>query len=161
MARVKTVPTVTEEDLKPGAKVHGGRVARNPDISQITGAITGRDVHAAAQGDGKVGEVAAHTDPFLVAFGRRAIASGVVLSKLDSLVSIVANGLNTLPSTLDVAEQRPSEIVQLFGVAITAGKQVDQDSARKRIDVVLLLRPGDVVIGHSTVGNEEAITNFE
>ena len=116
MACVKTVPTVAEEDLEPGAEVHGGRVARNPDISQITGTITGRDVHAAAQGDGKVGEVPADTDPFLVAFGRRAIASGVVISKLDSLVNIVANGLNALPPTPDVAEQRPSEIVQLFGM---------------------------------------------
>ena len=160
MACVKTVPTVTEEGLEPGAEVHGGRVARNPNVSQITGTITGRDVHAAAQGDGKVGEVPADTDPFLVAFGRRAIASGVAISKLDSLVNIVANGLNALPPTPDAAEQLPSEIVQLFGVAITAGKQVDQGFTRKRVDVVLL-RPGNVVIGRSTIGNHEAITNFE
>ena len=107
-----------------------------------------------------MGEVPADTDPFLVAFGRRAIASGVVISKLDSLVNIVANGLNALPPTPDAAEQLPSEIVQLFGVAITAGKQVDQGFTRKRVDVVLL-RPGNVVIGRSTIGNNEAITNFE
>jgi hypothetical protein len=51
-----------------------------------------------------MGEVPANADALFVTLNRCAIATGVVISKFDAIVNIVANGLNTRPPALNIAE---------------------------------------------------------
>ena len=60
MAGVEGVPAAAEIDLEPGAEIHRLRLGRHADVAEIAGAVARRDVHAAAQRDREVREVAAH-----------------------------------------------------------------------------------------------------
>src|SRR5688572_65808 len=55
VAGVESVPMAAEEGLEPRSEIHRtGR--RHADVTQVTGAVARRDVHAPAEGDGKVRE---------------------------------------------------------------------------------------------------------
>src|SRR5262249_9419274 len=45
---IERVPPAAEIDLEPGAEIHRLRLGDNADVAEIAGAITRRDVHAAA-----------------------------------------------------------------------------------------------------------------
>src|SRR5580658_1011229 len=102
---VEREPAPVEEHLEPGAKIHRRRIGGNTDVAQVSGAIAGGDVHAPAQGHREVGKIPADSDPFRVAFRRGAVAPGVMITELDPLVGIVANGLYPLPAAPSAAEQ--------------------------------------------------------
>jgi hypothetical protein len=73
------------------------RVAR--DITEITGAVSRRNVHAAAKRDCQMCEVSANTYPLLMTFGGCPVTMGMEMSKLDLIVNVVANGLHSLPAS--------------------------------------------------------------
>src|SRR4051794_19924015 len=79
--RVKSVPAAVQVDFEPGAEIHRRRIAGDADIAEIAGAIPRRDIHAAAQRDREVGEVAADTDALLVPLKRGAVAARVVITE--------------------------------------------------------------------------------
>src|SRR5262249_58493767 len=58
---VERVPAAAEIGLEPGAEIHRIGFLRNADVAEISGAIARGHIHAAAEGDGKMREVA--TDP--------------------------------------------------------------------------------------------------
>ena len=60
VARVEGVPAAAEIGLEPAGEIHRRVGRRHADVAEIAGAIARRDVHAAAEGDGEMGEVAAH-----------------------------------------------------------------------------------------------------
>jgi hypothetical protein len=60
MPGIEREPAACEKHFEPGAEIHGRRIRLDPDVTEIAGAIAGRDVHATAQRDGKMGEVATH-----------------------------------------------------------------------------------------------------
>ena len=62
VAGVERVPAPAQKDFEPGAEVHRRRVGRNADVAEIAGAIARRDVHAAAERDRQMGEIAADAD---------------------------------------------------------------------------------------------------
>ena len=97
VARVRGVPAVAEKDLEPGAEVHRpGR--RHADVAEVAGGVARRDVHAAAQRDREVGEVAA--DAFLLAEGveRGARRPRRLVVELQVLVDEVADRANARPA---------------------------------------------------------------
>src|SRR5579862_8918357 len=51
VAGVEGVQGRPQISLEPSREVHRRRVLGNADVAEITGAITGGDVHAAAEGD--------------------------------------------------------------------------------------------------------------
>ena len=59
VAGVEGEPAAVEPDLEPGAEVHGIVDRRDADVAEIAGAVARGDVHAAAERDREVGEVAA------------------------------------------------------------------------------------------------------
>ena len=102
---IECKPPPTEEHLEPGAEVHGRGIARYADVAQIAGAIAGRNIHAPAKGDRQMSKVTTDADPFLVAFGCRAVAPGVLITELDTIMDIVTDCLHALPSALDMAKE--------------------------------------------------------
>jgi hypothetical protein len=73
-----------------------------------------------------VRKVAANADAFLVPFGRSPIASGVVVSEFNTVMNIVTDRLNSLPTACDPTKHRPCLIRELLRVAIPATKKVRQ-----------------------------------
>jgi hypothetical protein len=55
---IESVPTSAKERFKPSAEVHWCWIRWYFDVSQISGAIPGGDIEAAAQRDGEVGKIA-------------------------------------------------------------------------------------------------------
>jgi len=51
VAWIKGVPVPTEEDLEPSGEIHSAVRWRQADVTQIAGAVSSRDIHAAAEGD--------------------------------------------------------------------------------------------------------------
>ena len=98
MSRIKCIPFATEKDLKPRAKIHRIRIPWHPYVAKVAGAIASWNVHATAKRDGKMDEISANADPFFMTFRCRAVASCMVIPKLDPLMDIVANRLNKMPT---------------------------------------------------------------
>jgi hypothetical protein len=97
--RIKRKPAPFKKHLEPSAEIHWCGVRRNSDIAEVAGAVSRRDVHAAAQRDREMREVAAYTDPFTISIECGTIIPCVGVSKFDVVVNEVADGLYPIPST--------------------------------------------------------------
>src|SRR5579859_1585153 len=127
-------PPACEKHLEPGAEIHRRRIKGDPDVTEIAGAVARRDVHATAQRDGKMGEVAAHSDPLAKCTRSRAvIASGAVVEP-DLVVHEVADGLNPAPSGRGRCKRPPRKIRQGLRVAVPAAKKIDERVIGKLLD---------------------------
>src|ERR1700744_4251987 len=124
VARVEGVPAVAEEDLEPGAEVHRIRHRRDADVAEIARAIARGDVHAAAQRDRQVREVAADAGPLAEAVQRGARGARGLVVELQVVVDEVADRLHASPAHRRAAEGVPRELHQLaVDLAIAAGEQ--------------------------------------
>jgi hypothetical protein len=65
VARIHCVPTSVQEGLKPGAEINGIGIDRNANVAEIARAISRRNIHAPAKGDGELREVSAYTNAFM------------------------------------------------------------------------------------------------
>src|SRR5258708_5727353 len=160
VASIEGEPLAIEIDLEPRTEIHRSRVRWNADVAEIAGAIARRNVHAAAQGDGEMGEVAADADALIVAFGSGAVAAGVMVAERNALMDIVADRLHPGPSAVDAAEQRPCQIGQLLGIAVATAQQIDQDVVGQFTDRNLS-RVGSRGIGQTAVGDQKRVANFQ
>ena len=122
VTRIKRVPTTVQKNLEPRAEVHGRRIAGHPDVAKVSGAVSRRNIHAAAERDRQMSEVATDTYPFLVALGRCPVTSGMVVSECDANMNVIADCLNPLPAAADPAEQRPCLIRKFLCIAISASQ---------------------------------------
>src|SRR5205807_4685060 len=73
--RVEDEPAPIEKDFEPGVVIHWSR----------TIGVTRRNVHAAAQSDGAMGEVAANAHPLLVGFIGSAGGAGILIAERQML----------------------------------------------------------------------------
>ena len=107
VAWIKGVPTVAQINFNPGGKIHR-RVRRGKaDVSDVPSAIARRDVQAAAEGDCKMGVVAANAALFLVCFECRSGGAGVLIAEDYVVVHEVADSLHPRPAKWGVSEQPP------------------------------------------------------
>ena len=97
VAGIEGIPSVAEIDLEPGAEIHRCRIRWHPDVAEITGTIARRNIHASAQCDRKVGEVAAYTAPVGMRLPRRFGRTSVLIAKFDMVVHIITDCLNEGP----------------------------------------------------------------
>src|SRR6202171_2342773 len=65
VARVECVPPPAKIGLEPTGEIHWAIGRWQADVSAVAGAIARRNVHAAAERDGEVREVATHTLAFI------------------------------------------------------------------------------------------------
>ena len=125
VAGIERLPAPADIDLDPGAEIH--RVDdRHADVAQVSVDVAGRDVHAAAERDGEMGEVPAHADPFLEGLVGRAGRAGLLVVELDVPVDEVADGLDAGPAGCRRPEQIPSRLAEPIRLAITAAEEVDE-----------------------------------
>src|ERR1700716_1173193 len=106
---VEGEPASVQINLEPGTEVHRRGIGGDADVAEIASAVTRRDVHATAQRDAEMREIAADADALFMAFPRGPIASGVVITETDAVVGIVADRLHPLPPRRDATEKRPGQ----------------------------------------------------
>ena len=82
-----------------------------------------------------MGKISTNADLFGVSLGRGAITTRVLISEFYVVMDVIANRLNALPAAGDVAEQPPSLIRELLGVAVTTAIQKWEHVVRQFIDV--------------------------
>ena len=107
VARIKGVPTVAQINFNPSGKIHG-RVGRGQtDVGDVTGAIARRNVQATAEGDRKMGVVAADTAALLVSFEGRPGGAGVLIAENYVIVHEVADSLHPRPTERGISKEPP------------------------------------------------------
>ena len=88
------MPAAAKVGLEPGGKVHGIRRGRDSDVTQITGAVTRRNIHAATERDREVGIVATHARAFMEGFERGFGQPGMLVAEGDMLMDEIADRLD-------------------------------------------------------------------
>ena len=112
MTSIEGVPAFSKVNLKPGAEIHWVGNWRDADISQVTGYIARGDIHASAERDRKVCEIAANSDPFAKCIEGCPGRTRLQIVKTEMVVYKIANGLDSTPSEGSVSKRLPGEIEQ-------------------------------------------------
>jgi hypothetical protein len=120
VARVYGVPTAIEKDFGPGAEIHRIGINRNADVAEIAGAIPRGNIHAPAEPDGEMREVAAYTNAFMHGIAGAAGGARIRITEADLRVHEIANRLHVLAAAQYHPEIRPGEISEIVAVAIPA-----------------------------------------
>jgi hypothetical protein len=83
-----------------------------------------------------------------------------MVAEFESVVSVVTDSLRSLPPALDASKQRPSQVRQLFGVAVTTCQQVGED-VTGQIGYVPLSGRRAHLIRQAAVLDDKIAANFE
>ncbi len=135
VARIEGPPTAAQISLEPRAEIHRAGSRRDPDVSQVSGSITRRNVQAAAEGNGEVLEVAADAVAFVVNIQRGLGRPREMVAKCDVSLHPVADGLHLRPPRRQMSEQLPRQVSQhAVDFAIPAGQQEYQRLRRQVFD---------------------------
>lgn len=104
---IERIPLIADKGLKPRCEIAGRVGRRGADITEVTGAISRRNVQCATERYGQVGVVATDPSAFLVCFGCGLRHARVLMAKGDTLMHEIADGLNASPARPLVAKQSP------------------------------------------------------
>ena len=137
VAGVEGPPAIPEIDFEPGAEIHGAGNGGNADVAEVTGDVAGGDVHAAAEGDGQMREIAADPEALAIAFGSGARVAGELVTELDVVVDEITNRLHPAPAERGVAEELPGGVLENIHFAVTAGQQEGEAFDGEFLDRVL------------------------
>ena len=74
--RASNEPAAVEKNLEPGAKIHRCWILGHADIPEITRAVAGGNILAAAQRNSEMGKVAANADALGMSVGGSAGRTG-------------------------------------------------------------------------------------
>jgi len=116
---VKGVPLAADIGFEPGCEIHRRVRGRHADIAQLAGAVSRRKVHAATEGDRQVSIVPANAGAIAECFPTRPAGTRVFVAKGDVLVDVVAASLDAAPAERRLPEQRPGDLGEPVGLAIT------------------------------------------
>src|ERR1700733_11743963 len=108
--RVEHLPSPADIGLEPAGKISHGPRLRRADIAEISGAVAGRNIHAAAESNGEVGIVAADTFALIVDLPRRHGGAGVLIAERDVAMNEITDRLHARPARLRVLEQLPRDV---------------------------------------------------
>src|SRR5215207_6261643 len=117
---IECVPLFGQIDFEPGAEIHRRRIRRNTDIAEIARAVARWNIHAPAERDGEVCEIAAHAEALVVSVPCGPRGARVLVSEDEPLVDVIADGLDPRPTWFRAPEQRPGDLRQAVCVAVAA-----------------------------------------
>ena len=110
--RVERMPAAADVGLEPRGKIHRPIRRRDPDVAEVAGAIPGRNVHAAAEGDRQMRVVAADALALFERLPRGSRRSGVLVVERDVAMDVVADRLHASGAGGRSAEQIPRDAGQ-------------------------------------------------
>ena len=73
-----------------------------------------------------MGKVPADADALGMSFGRGVVASGMMVTKFDMVMHVVADRLHAPPAPIDAAELGPCEVGKFLRIAVAASQQIQQ-----------------------------------
>src|SRR5580692_830664 len=120
IARIECIPAASEINLDPRGEIADAPRRRSAHISQISRAIASRNVHAAAECDGEMRIVPAHSDSLFIRLRGTARSTRTLIVERDVLVDVVADRLHAPPAWPSGLKQSPGCIRQKVRLAITA-----------------------------------------
>src|SRR5205085_6989156 len=123
VTRIKSVPFSAEENFEPRAKIHRVRRRWNPNIAQVTGDITRRDIEASTKGNCEMHEITANTLAIAVDFHRAFLWIGEVIAKSDVIMHPIADRLRAGPARLRRTKKFPRFVVEFVHFTVTTRKQ--------------------------------------
>lgn len=126
VAGIEGVPAAVEKHLEPGGEIHRAVRRRRADVAQVAGAITGRDIHAAAKGHRQMGIVTADADSFVECFQRGARHARVFIAEHDVVMDVVADRLHAAPARRGMLKQLPRNGRQAIRLTVAAAEQKQQ-----------------------------------
>ena len=92
------------------AKSPGGIRRRRSDIAQVAGAVSRRNIHAAAEGDGQMRVVAANAGPFAESLRGAAGGAGVLVVEGNMVMNVIADCLHARVPGSRAAEELPGRL---------------------------------------------------
>src|SRR5271166_1024609 len=113
VTRVHRPPAPIEKDLAPGAEVPRVNIGGNADVAEIAGAIAGGNIHATAERDGEMGEVAADADAFVHGIAGCAGRARVHVVEADFRVHEIRDRPHAPGAARQFSEPRPGEVGEL------------------------------------------------
>src|SRR5205823_2563955 len=123
VTRIKGVPFPTEKNFEPCAEIHRIRSGRNPNVAQVTGDITRRDIEASAKGNGEMHEIAANTLAIAINFQRAFLRISEVIAEGDVIMHPITDRLHAGPAWPRRTKESPRFIVQFVDFTVTTRKQ--------------------------------------
>lgn len=96
------------------------------NVAEIPSAIPSRNVQATTERDGKVGEVSTNTNTLFVCLDRCSSRPSLRVIKPQMIVDKITNRLDAGPAQGAIREQLPGRLHQEIGLAVAAGKQVNE-----------------------------------
>jgi len=110
VARIECVPAPVQVRLEPRSEVHRAVRRRDPNVAKIAGAVSRRNVHAAAKRDREVRIVAAHTGLVMQRLPRGPREARVLIPERDVPMHVIADRLHARPPRRRRAEQLPRDV---------------------------------------------------
>src|SRR5579864_4861412 len=91
---IEGVPVTVDIRLEPCGEIHRTVGRRHADVAEVTGAVASRNVHAAAEGDGKMRVIAADSRPLVEGFQGGPRRARVLVAKGDVAMDVIADRLD-------------------------------------------------------------------
>src|ERR1035441_3322517 len=123
VARVERVPAAADPGLEPRGEIAHAERRWRSDIAQVAGAVSRWNIHAAAEGDGEMREVAADAGPFVESFRGTAGGAGVLVVEGDMVMNVIADCPHPRVPWNAAAEELPCRLRQQIGFTIAAAQQ--------------------------------------
>ena len=123
VARVEHVPAAADPGLEPRREIAHAVRWRRSDIAQVPGAVSRRNIHAAAESDREMRVVAADAGPLVESLRGAAGGAGVLVVECN----VVMNVSRRWPARASIlgrraAEELPGRLRQQIGLAIAAAQ---------------------------------------
>src|SRR5713226_4095669 len=125
VARIEGIPAAADIGFEPGGKIPCGIGRRHAYVTEIAGAISRWNVHAAAERDCKVRVIAADALALVENFPRRHGRACVLVTEGDVAMNEVANRMDPRPARCCLLKQLPCNVGKPVGLAVAAAKQID------------------------------------
>src|SRR5260370_6952253 len=109
--------------FEPAGEIHRAVDRWNADVAQVSGAVPRGDIHAAAEGNRKVGVVTAHAVAFVERLAGRLGRSCILVAERDVSMDVVADRLDARPARWRLGKELPADIRQPVRLAIAAAPE--------------------------------------
>ena len=104
---IERVPGATEIDFNPRCKIHHAVRRQRPHVAQVSGAVPRRNIHAAAESNSQVREVATDAHTLVERLPSCPRGARFLIVERDMVVDKIADRLNARPSRRGLTESRP------------------------------------------------------
>ena len=117
------MPFAPNPGLEPCREIAHPVGWQSPEIAQVTGAVSRRNIHTTAEGDRKMRVVAADAGSFVENLQRGARGAGILIVECNAVMNVIADRLHARIPRSHTTEELPGSLRQYVGLTIAAAPQ--------------------------------------